>query len=506
MVTEPPAPSAVGVERVPPGMKVLVTGATGYVGGRLVPLLLARGHSVRVLARDPSRIEGRSWSGSVEVATGDVLRPETLGAALAGAEVAYYLVHSMQAGAEFHRLDLAAARAFGAAAKAAGVRRIVYLGGLGDADQDLSEHLRSRQETGRALAEAGVPVTEFRAGVVVGSGSLSFEIVRNLAERLPVMTCPRWVFQKTQPIAIRNVLDYLVAALDVPESAGRVIEIGGADAVTYADMVQVYAKVRGLTRWLIPVPVLTPRLSSYWVHWTTPVPASIARPLIEGLRYELVVRNDLARRIFPGIVPLGYEEAVRLALDRFSAGDVETRWTDPLVSGRREAVKMEYIEGMVEERRETLVDAPPAVVFAEFCKLGGARGWLACTWLWRLRAALDRAVGGVGFRGGRRDPDNLRVGDAVDFWRVESVEPGRSLRLRAEMKVPGRAWLEFRTWSDEAGRTRLSQTAYFSPHGLAGLAYWYALYPVHGLIFGKMVRRLAQLAETAAKSRGAAAT
>ncbi|MCE9634301.1 MAG: SDR family oxidoreductase [Planctomycetes bacterium] len=480
-------------------MIVLVTGATGYVGGRLVPRLLERGHVVRVLARDPTRLEGRSWTDAVAVVTGDVLRPETLVPALQGVDVAYYLVHSMQAGAEFHRLDLEAARAFGLAAKSAGVARIVYLGGLGDAAKDLSEHLRSRQETGRALAEAGVPVTEFRAGVVVGSGSLSFEIVRNLAERLPVMTCPRWVFQKTHPIAIRNVLDYLVAALDAPESVGRIIEIGGADTVTYADMVQVYAKVRGLRRWLVPVPILTPRLSSYWVHWTTPVPASIARPLIEGLRYELVVRDPSARRIFPDIVPMGYEQAVRLALDRFASGAMETRWTDPLVSGRREAVKMEYLDGMIQEHRETFVDAPPQVVFDEFSKLGGARGWLGWNWAWRLRAALDRAVGGVGYRGGRRDPDHLRVGDAVDFWRVEAVEPGRSVRLRAEMKVPGRAWIEFRTWADESGRTRLAQTAHFSPRGLFGLAYWYALYPVHALIFRKMIRRLAECAESSAK-------
>ena len=484
-------------------MKVLVTGATGYVGGRLVPRLLERGHTVRVLARDASRLQGRAWSDQVDVVVGDVLDPPTLGPALGGMEVAYYLVHSMRAGDEFHRLDLEAARSFGLAAKNAGVRRLVYLGGLGDPESDLSEHLRSRQETGRVLAESGVPVTEFRAGVIVGSGSLSFEIVRNLAERLPVMTCPRWVFQKTQPIAVRNVLDYLVAALDVPESAGQIVEIGGTDAVTYADMVQVYAQVRGLRRWLIPVPVLTPRLSSYWVHWTTPVPASIARPLIEGLRFELIVRDDSAARIFPDIRPMGYEAAVRLALDRFETGTTETRWTDPLVSGRREAVKMEYREGMIREHRETFVEASPAEVFAEVSKLGGARGWLAWDWAWRLRGALDRAVGGVGFRGGRRDPDHLRVGDAVDFWRVEAVEPDSLVRLRAEMKVPGRAWLEFRTWSDEAGRTRLAQTAYFSPRGLLGLAYWYSLYPVHGMIFGGMLRRLTGLAESAASRHAA---
>lgn len=477
-----------------PGL-ALVTGATGYVGGRLVQRLLDSGRPVRVLARDPARLAGRDWEAAVQVVRGDVLDPATLPPTLAGADVAYYLVHSMRTGDAFHRLDLDAARAFGRAAKDAGVRRIVYLGGLGDPDTDLSEHLRSRQDTGRALAEAGVPVTEFRAGVIVGSGSLSFEIVRNLAERLPVMTCPRWVFTRTQPIAIRDVLDYLAAAPDTPGAAGRVIEIGGADVVSYADMIRGYSRVRGLRRWLVMVPVLTPRLSSYWVHWTTAVPASIARPLIEGLRNEAIVRDDAARTIFPSIVPMGFEDAVRRALENLDTGHVESRWTDALVSGQRDAVSLVLDEGMIRERRERIVDAAPADVFAVFSGLGGKRGWLAWNWAWRLRAAVDRLVGGVGFRGGRREPDRLRPGDAVDFWRVEAVEPGHMIRLRAEMKVPGRAWLEFRTWTDAEGRTRLVQAAFFAPRGLGGLLYWYVLYPVHAAIFRSMVRQIAQRAE-----------
>lgn len=481
----------------PRPLRVLVTGATGYVGGRLVPRLLEAGHQVRVLVRDASRLRGREWLDRVEVATGDVHAPETLGPALAGVDAAYYLIHGMSDSEDFAARDLAAARAFGAAAKAAGVARIVYLGGLGDPATDLSKHLRSRQETGGALAEAGVPVTEFRAGVIVGSGSLSFEIVRNLAERIPVMICPRWVFTRTQPIAIRDVIEYLVAAPSVPASAGRVVEIGGADVVTYRDMMLGYARVRGLRRWLIPVPVLSPRLSSYWVHWMTPVPATIARPLIEGLRNEAIVRDDSARSVFPGIVPLSYDEALRRALRRVEEGPVESRWSDALQTsqGDRRPAAFEFREGMYFERRAVVTRASADAVFAVFTGLGGRRGWLVANFLWRVRGALDRLVGGVGLRRGRRDPDTLRVGDAVDFWRVEAVEPGRLLRLRAEMRVPGRAWLEFQATPQEGGGTELVQTAFFSPRGLTGILYWYSLYPVHGAMFSRMVRRIASIAE-----------
>jgi len=484
--------------------RILVTGATGYVGGRLVPRLLAAGHSVRCLARDPGRLEGRPWRAGVEVVAGDALAPETLGPALDGIEVAYYLIHSLGAGEEFARRDRDAARAFGAAARAAGVARIVYLGGLGDPRTALSHHLRSRQETGAALGEAGVPVTELRAGVVVGAGSLSFEMIRYLAERVPVMVCPRWVFTRTQPIAIGNVLDYLVAALGHAESAGRVIEIGGAEVVTYGEMMLGYARERGLRRWLLPVPVLTPRLSSYWVHLVTPIPAAIARPLIDGLKNEVVVRDATAREVFPEISPVGYREAVRLALDQLEAGRVETSWHDALVSSQGDLapVRLAEREGMILERRQRVVAAPPGRVFERFAGLGGARGWLYMNWAWRLRGALDRLAGGVGMRRGRRDPAQLRPGDALDFWRVEAVEPGRLLRLRAEMKVPGRAWLQFEA-REHARGTLLVQTAFFAPKGLGGFAYWYALYPVHALIFSGLVRRLAAgLPEPAAPDAG----
>ncbi len=478
---------------------VLVTGATGYVGGRLVPRLLEAGRRVRVLVRDPARLAGRSWLPQVEVAQGDVLKAETLGPALVGIGTAYYLVHSMTSSADFHQRDLDAARTFGRAARAAGVQRIIYLGGLGDPHADLSQHLRSRQETGAALSEAGVPVTEFRAAVIVGSGSVSFEMIRYLTERVPVMVCPRWVYTRTQPIGIRNVLDYLVAALDTPASAGQVVEIGGADILTYGEMMLGYARVRGLRRVLLPVPVLTPRLSSYWVHWVTPIPAEIARPLIEGLRNEVIVRDTTARRLFPQIQPMDYATAVRRALALLESSQVETAWSDALVTSQGDTtpVTLTTQDGMILERRQQTVGAPPEAVFRTFSGLGGRRGWLAYNWAWQVRGAMDRLVGGVGLRRGRRDPDEVRVGDALDFWRVEAVEPGRLLRLRAEMKVPGRAWLQFQAQPTTAGQTRLVQTAYFAPKGLAGLVYWYALYPIHGLIFSAMIRRIARRAEAA---------
>jgi uncharacterized protein YbjT (DUF2867 family)/uncharacterized protein YndB with AHSA1/START domain len=472
---------------------VLVTGATGYIGGRLVARLVEAGYRVRCLVRDTSRIEGRPWAPQVEVVRGDVLDPSTLADAMRDVTSAYYLVHSLAGGPDFHARDLAAARNFGAALAAAGGRRIVYLGGLGEADEHLSAHLRSRQETGDALREAGVPVTEFRAAVIVGSGSLSFEMVRYLTERVPVMICPQWVYTRIQPIAVRNVLDYLVAALETPESVGRTIEIGGADVVTYGEMMTTYARVRGLRRLMVPVPVLTPHLSSYWVHLVTPVPKVIAQPLIEGLRNEVVVRDDSARRMFPAIEPMGYEAAVRLALLSLESAHVATSWSDALSTSQGDAapVVLTTREGLVIEQRQLTVDAPATTVFRTFTGLGGQRGWLCMNWAWQLRGMLDRLVGGVGMRRGRRDPHELRTGDAVDFWRVEAVEPDRLLRLRAEMKVPGRAWLEFQVASRGEGRSLLTQVALFAPKGLFGWLYWYALYPVHAVIFSGMISRIA---------------
>ncbi len=478
-------------------LRVLVTGATGYVGGRLIPRLLAAGYQVRVLVRDPARLQGRPWLSHVEIATGDVLQPATLPPAMAGCTAAYYMIHSMGDTADFHQRDLTAARNFGQAAQAAGVQRIVYLGGLGDPAADLSQHLRSRQETGMALAEAGVPVTELRAAIIVGSGSVSFEMIRYLTERLPVMICPQWVYTKVQPIAIRDVLSYLLAVLEVPESAGRVIEIGGRDVLTYGEMMLGYAQVRGLRRRLLPVPVLTPRLSSYWVHLVTPIPAPIARPLIQGLRNEVIVRDDTARRLFPGIQPLDYATAVRLALGKLDAGAVETAWSDALFSSQRDVqpVAFKQQEGLFIDRRQQTTTVTPAAVFRVFSSLGGDRGWLYANWAWRARGIVDRLVGGVGLRRGRRDPEHVHVGDAVDFWRVEAVEPDRLLRLRAEMKVPGRAWLQFEAHAQPNQTTRIVQTAFFAPKGLSGVLYWYGLYPLHNLIFDRMLRGVVDEAE-----------
>lgn len=482
---------------------VLVTGATGYVGGRLIPLLLARGHHVRVLVRDPDRLEGRAWRDQVEIVVGDVLDPATLPLALEGVDAAYYLVHSMGNHSDFAQRDLRAARTFAQTAATCGVKRILYLGGLGKSGSELSEHLRSRQETGDALREAGVAVTEFRASIIVGSGSVSFEMIRHLTERLPFMICPRWVYTRTQPIAIDDALDYLVTALDVLESQGQIIEIGGSDILTYKDMMLIYARLRGLRRLIIPVPLLTPRLSSYWVHLVTPIPSKIAQPLIQGLTVEVIVTDDRARRLFPDIVPMSYESAVTRALSKLEARDVETSWSDALVSSQGDTAPVFFTaqDGMLIEQRQCEVDAPAQDVYAEFASLGGSRGWLAFNVLWRVRGAADRLLGGVGFRRGRRHPAQLRVGDAVDFWRVEAVTPGRLVRLRAEMKVPGRAWLQFQAEPLEANRTRLVQTAYFAPRGLFGLAYWYLLYPIHGFIFSRLIRALARDAAASVISR-----
>ena len=476
---------------------VLVTGVTGYVGGRLTTRLLQQGFRVRVMVRGTAdRLASRPWYDQVEISVGDVFEPETLAKALSGVDFAYYLIHSMSDHKDFGQRDLQAARNFAEAAKKVGVDRIVYLGGLGDPDAHLSEHLRSRHHTGDTLREHGPPVTEFRAGMIVGSGSLSFEMLRNLTERLPIMIAPRWVFTRTQPIAIRDVLNYLAAALDTPKSVGQIIEIGGADVLTNADMMMTYARIRGLRRHLLPVPLLTPQLSSYWVHWTTPVPANIARPLIKGLRNELLVRDQSARTMFPDIEPLGFEAAVNLALARILDGDIETLWSDALASSKGDIppVYLTAEQGMLIERRQLTIDASANDVFRAFSSLGGEQGWPPYNWLWRLRGLLDRLVGGVGLRRGRRHPEDLRQGEALDFWRVEAVEPDKLLRLRAEMKLPGDGWLQFEANAGASGQTKLVQTALFAPKGLFGLIYWYGIYPLHGPIFSRMIEFVAQKA------------
>ena len=481
---------------------ILVTGATGYIGGRLVSRLLEEGRRVRVLVRSKARVLSRPWIGQVEVVVGDALDAESLAMALDGVDTAYYLIHSMSSGASFHELDLQVARVFGQAAHEAGVSHIVYLGGLGDPKANLSNHLRSRQETGRALRESGVPVTEFRAAVIIGAGSVSFEMIRYLAERLPVMICPRWIYSRIQPIAIDDLLDYLVEAPNVPACKGLTFEIGGADTTTYRGLLLGYARARGLRRLMIPVPVLTPRLSSYWVHWMTPIPASIAVPLVEGLRNDVVVTDNLARTVFPHIVPQDYASAIGSVMKDLEEGRIDTSWSD--ASGGavapQELVHLESREGLIIERRRRSVSVPMQNVFRVCTGIGAERGWYFANWSWRLRGMLDRLLGGAGLRRGRRHPDELRVGDALDFWRVEALETNCMVRLRAEMKLPGRAWLQFAVRESENGTVLLEQTAVFSPKGVAGLLYWYALYPFHAWIFRGLIRSIARRAERMAAS------
>jgi len=484
--------------------RILVTGATGYIGGSLTPHLLKAGYPVRVLVRNPDRLRGRSWLEQVEVVQGDVLKPETLPKALEGVDIAYYFIHSLYAGADFHEMDLTAARNFSRAAQTAGVRRIIYLSGLGDPADRLSPHLRSRQQTGAALREAGVPITEFRAAIIIGPGSGSFEMIRYLTERIPLMTSPRWVKSLIQPIAIRDILDYLTAALKVPESADRVIEIGGTDVMTYGDTLLIYARARGLRRVIVPLPVLTPGLSSHWVGWVTPVSARIARPLIKGLRNDVIVRDDTVRRLFPDIRPMDYQTSVQLALADLNPAKVDTVWLDAQATLQEDVPSLVNTvqRGMHVYRLYRIVGASPKAVYSIFTGLGGERGWLYANWAWRLRGIADRLLGGIGFRCRRPYPDEIRVGDAVDFLRAEAVEPGRLLRLQVEAKMPGRFWLQFEAQplEDKGSKTRLVQTIFFDPKGLLGLIYWYAFYRVHALVFSGLIREVARQAETSYKN------
>lgn len=482
---------------MPNGKRILVTGATGYIGGRLVPELLKAGYDVRVMTRDVRHLQGRSWLDQVDVVQGDVLKAETLPAVVRDIDAAFYLIHSMGAAGDFSERDERAARSFAGAARSAGVDQIVYLGGLGRKTDRLSEHLSSRQQIGDVLREHHPCVTEFRAAMVVGSGSLSFEMVRYLTERIPVMLAPRWLYTRTQPIGIRNVLAYLIAALETPASRGEIIEIGGDDVVNYHDMIHIYAAARGYKRYLIPVPVLTPRLSSYWIHLITPVSASIVRPLIEGLRNETIVTNDKAKALFPDIQPMRFAEAVDAALVKLDAHEVETTWADSMAATWKQDEPYIFVEehGMLIERRVREVDADPATVYAVFTSLGGDTGWLYLNALWHLRGWLDRIVGGPGYRRGRPPRETLRVGDAVDFWRVEVVEPDSFLLLRAEMKLPGKGWLQFRVTPLDGGRSRLIQTAYFAPRGLFGYAYWYAIFVIHRFIFDGVIDQIVRRAE-----------
>ena len=491
----------------PKPRKVLVTGATGYIGGRLVPRLLDAGYDVRVLVRDAEPLRGRAWERRVSVVRGDLLREDSLHAAVAGVDAAYYLVHSMYGGEDFAARDRAAAGNFVSACGAAGDAgpgHVVYLGGLMPTvgNEVRSDHLKSRAETGRVLAE-GLPgrVTEFRAGPIIGSGSASFEMVRYLTERLPVMVTPRWIYTKVQPVAVRDVLAYLERALAVGPSG--TVDIGG-EVLSFKRMMLGVAKARGLRRWIIPTPVLAPKLAARWVGLVTPIPNALAVPLVAGVTQDLVADRSRAKERFPDIEPLGYAKAVELALGKIRRGEVETRWSDaPLEAGVERVI--EDREGLARDQRNLSTDVPADVVFRAVCSIGGEGGYKAWDWAWWLRGLLDRLIGGPGLRRGRRDEVELREGEALDFWRVETVcAPGGAavngnepcddgangtglLRLHAEMKLPGEAWLQWEV-EPRGGKTLLRQTALFEPRGLPGTLYWYVLLPAHGFIFPRMLR------------------
>jgi uncharacterized protein YbjT (DUF2867 family) len=486
----------------PNGKPALLTGASGYVGGRLLHALEAAGRPVRCLARRPEFLRAKV-APSTEIRQGDVFDPPSLLQALQGIHTAYYLVHSMGSGRDFRKLDREAALTFAAAAKKAGVERIIYLGGLG-AGPELSAHLRSRHEVGQIFRVSGIPTTEFRASIVIGSGSLSFEMIRALVEKLPVMITPRWVRVPAQPIAIEDVVAYLAAALDRETNESEVFEIGGADRVSYGEIMQEYARQRGLPRLMIPVPFLTPKLSSLWLGLVTPIYARVGKELVDSLRNPTVVTDTSAAQTF-GIQPRGVREAIARALVNEDRDIAETRWSDALSSGGQpRSWGGTRFGSRIIDSRSVRVGVSPDQAFTPIARIGGETGWYYGDWLWRLRGFLDLLTGGVGVRRGRRDPEHLEPGDAVDFWRVEAYEHGRLLRLSAEMRLPGRAWLQFEVNPDEGGAT-IRQTAIFDPVGLFGLAYWYILYPAHSLIFGGMLRAIAREATQTSSAPGAGA-
>lgn len=469
---------------------VLVLGASGYVGSHLVPRLIERGYAVRAAARNRDVLEGRGWD--CEIAEADALEPATLRAALEGVEVAYYLIHSMGAGSGFAERDRQAADNFRAAAEAAGVNRIVYLGGLQPAGGE-SEHLASRRETGDRLRGGTIPVTEVRAGIIVGPGSAAFEVIRDLVFHLRVMTTPRWVRSRTQPIALDDLLEYLVRLPEVQETAGRTFDVAGADTLSYGQMLKQFAGVVGRRVLILPLPVLTPRLSSYWLDLVTAVPASVARPLIDGLTHDLLADDAPIRRLLPTPL-LGYEDSVRAALAVERSDAVTARWAEGSLVLRRYRHDVAFYSKRAIAREVT--EATAERLWEAVSSIGGVRGWYYLDPLWRLRGLLDRIVGGVGMRRGRRHSTSIRVGDTIDFWRVVGVEPGRRLLLVAEMKLPGTASLEFEVETADRTRSALTTTARFHPAGIPGLLYWYALWPIHGRLFRGMTRAICQAASS----------
>ncbi len=488
-------------------MRILVTGATGYIGGRLVPKLLEAGHDVRVLVRTPSKMSDVPWADRVEVAVGDLSDASTLTSAMIDIEVVYYLVHAMGSSGDFERTEKTAAMNVARAARAAGVARIVYLGGL-HPNGELSPHLRSRAEVGRILMQSGVPTIALQAGVVIGSGSTSFEMIRHLTDVLPYMPAPKWVRNFIQPIAVRDVLHYLVAAAELPPEVNRTFDIGGPDVLRYGQMMNGYALEAGLKqRPIASLPVLTPWLASQWVNLVTPIPRSLAVPIIASLQYDCVIHEHDIEGYIPspegGLT--GYRRAVRLALGRVRDGEVETSWQNSSVDGAPANLLPSdpdwtghtvYLD--LKEKRST---AKPGVLWDVIEGIGGDNGWYSLPVAWAARGVMDKLVGGVGLRRGRRHPDRLATGEALDFWRVEQIDRGRFLRLRAEMKLPGRAWLELSAEPAEGGGSIYRQRAIFFPHGLGGRLYWFSILPFHGIIFTGMATRITQAAEARSSAR-----
>jgi uncharacterized protein YbjT (DUF2867 family) len=490
----------------PSDAPVLVAGATGYIGRRLVTELVRAGRRVRAVARNPAKLAGEDWADAVEVVAGDVLDPASLVPAFEGVGGAYYLIHSIGGDDDWEERDRQAAANFRDAAATAGASQIIYLGGLGDdAGAALSPHLASRHEVGRVLASGPVPCTELRAAVVIGSGSASFEMLRHLVEVLPMMVTPKWVETRCQPIAVRDVLGYLVGVLDEPRALDRVLEIGGPDVLTYRQMMDEFASVAGLRRRLIvTVPVLSPSLSSRWVGLVTPLPSDLARPLVDSLVNEVVVHHPDILEIVPREL-LSYRDSVALALRKVHDLQVITTWADAELRGRSPADPLpadpDWSGGTVlADVQHQTSTAAPHELFAVICGIGGERGWLTGDLLWRVRGGMDRLVGGVGMRRGRRHPDGLRTGDALDFWRVEALDQDHLLRLRAEMRLPGEAWLEWTVTATEQG-SEVEQRALFHPRGLAGRLYWLLVAPFHRVIFAPMLRRLVEIAEAGGHTR-----
>jgi len=481
--------------------KILVTGASGYVGGRLVKALLQEEMAVRIFVRERSKVSGQPWVSAVEIATGNANNYDEVLTALTGVHTAFYLLHSINLGSNFDEIEAAMARNFAKAASTAGVKQIVYLGGIAN-DAKSSKHLASRARTGSELATGSTPVMEIRAGIIIGSGSASFEMLRHLTHRLPIMTTPKWVANRTHPIAIRDVLWYLAHIAKLEKPISGIFDIGGPEVLSYADMMQKFAKISGLRRRLIiKVPVLTPQLSSLWIGLVTPVPTALARPLVGSLINEVVADP---KKSLNGIIPLPPEgltdvtRAIELALSRISANAVETRWSDAAIQTapwqKAQSDPAWAGEMILRDFREVITDAPIEKVWESIEQIGGENGWYGADFLWFMRGLLDRAIGGVGLRRGRRDPKTLRIGESLDFWRVENIEKGKLLRLYAEMILPGKAWLEFRV-SEVDGKTKIIQEATFAPHGLGGQLYWYSILPLHSFVFPTMLRNIVRSAK-----------